>query len=324
MKLLNLLLLLFSITSIKADGLPHLENKEFWGFLKNYCYDCHSDGVSKGGLDFDTLSKDLADPETLHKWINIYDQASSGEMPPKKKKKRPSTKDLNTFNQFLNPVLHTASHQNNETVLRRLNVQEYENTINDIFGTKLHISDILAEDSLSNEFDNIGSALGLSTEQLNNYIKITRQAIQASIQSKPLPRSTTKTVNYSMNNDAKKFIGHAWKKLADGAVVRFNDGGYPTGVFNESRIRETGMYRIKVKGYAHQSDKPVTFKISSRIKSHIRQKITHGYFSFPADKVSTVEITAYIEKGYRIAIDPHGILELDHYNRKKNKLDVSS
>ncbi|MCM8540701.1 MAG: DUF1592 domain-containing protein [Lentisphaeraceae bacterium] len=325
MKILTIFLLcLYYIPTTIANNFSLSQNKKFTTLLKTYCYDCHSDGVNKGDLDFDSLSHDLSDPETLAKWVIIYDRTMSGEMPPKKKKKRPNLDDLKSFHEVLNPALCDADSQKNETILRRLNVQEYENTINDIFGTKLHISDILAEDSLSHEFDNIGSALGLSTDQLNNYIEIARKAMQASFLSKPLPKSTTKTVTYSMNNDISKFLGNSWKKLPDGAIVRFNDGGYPSGVLNEARIREAGVYRIKVKGYAHQSKKPISFKVGGRIKSHRRQDLTYGYFSFPADKVSTVEVTAYIEEGYRIAIEPHGIPELDHSSRKKNKLDIST
>ena len=44
-------------------------------------------------------------------------------------------------------------------MLRRLNRREYQNTLNDIFGTSLDLESMLPEDSRFHEFDNVGVAV---------------------------------------------------------------------------------------------------------------------------------------------------------------------
>ena len=58
-----------------------------------------------------------------------------------------------------------------EVVLRRLNRVEYENTIRDIFGVDVHLKEMLPEESKSHGFDNVGSALTVSAEQIGIYLK---------------------------------------------------------------------------------------------------------------------------------------------------------
>ena len=42
--------------------------EEIRPFLEDHCYDCHADGMDKGGLDFDKLGLKLADPAAFAKW----------------------------------------------------------------------------------------------------------------------------------------------------------------------------------------------------------------------------------------------------------------
>ena len=51
-------------------------------FLELHCYECHSDGLAKGGLDFDNLGRDFDNVATFSRWEQIYDRALNGEMPP--------------------------------------------------------------------------------------------------------------------------------------------------------------------------------------------------------------------------------------------------
>ena len=145
-------------------------NRELLPFLELHCYDCHGDGAKKGGLAMDQLSNDLEDPATFVTWERIYDRAMSGEMPPKKILERPSANELAVFSSHLEAPLVDAHLKDKGTVLRRLNRQEYENTLNDLMGTNLRLGSHLPEDGRSHEFDNVGESLSLSMEHLKQYI----------------------------------------------------------------------------------------------------------------------------------------------------------
>src|SRR4051812_26450129 len=52
-------------------------------FFNKHCSDCHHATAKKSGLNLSALSRDLTDPETLRRWVRIYDRLADGEMPPK-------------------------------------------------------------------------------------------------------------------------------------------------------------------------------------------------------------------------------------------------
>ena len=92
-------------------------------------------------------------------------------MPPAKVTDRPEAKTLAAFRAALGPRLVQAHAAAKGTVLRRLNRREYENTMNDLFGTALELEDMLPEDGRSHEFDNVGEALGISMQHMQLYLK---------------------------------------------------------------------------------------------------------------------------------------------------------
>ena len=118
-------------------------------FLELHCYDCHGDGAQKGGLAMDELSDELSDPAVFVKWERIYDRALNGEMPPKKIKDRPQADELKKLRLQLEPALAATHAKSKGTVLRRLNRREYENAMNDLFGTNLKLEAMLPEDGRS-------------------------------------------------------------------------------------------------------------------------------------------------------------------------------
>ena len=111
-------------------------------FLEDHCYDCHADGMDKGGLDFDKLGRKLSDPAAFAKWEMVFDRVRKGEMPPEKVKTRPSGKEKAHLEKVLGSSLNEAHQIVKGTVLRRLNRREYQNTLNDLFGTSIDLEGI--------------------------------------------------------------------------------------------------------------------------------------------------------------------------------------
>jgi hypothetical protein len=132
----NCIFFLSACSFVRAEELGYSINN----FLQIHCYDCHGDGAKKGGLAMDQISFDLEDPVTFATWERIYDRAISGEMPPRKILDRPKANELVVFSKHLEPPLVDAHLKEKGTVLRRLNRQEYENTLNDLMGTNLRLA----------------------------------------------------------------------------------------------------------------------------------------------------------------------------------------
>ncbi len=136
------------------------DDKSLHSFFENHCYECHDDASEKGGLDLYSLSTDLTDPGTMQKWVRIFDRVAEAEMPPEDEP-QPNASERAAFTQLLRQPLTSAHAEAKGTVLRRLNRQEYENTLNDLFGTNLKLVETLPEDGRAHGFDTVGEALGL-------------------------------------------------------------------------------------------------------------------------------------------------------------------
>lgn len=288
------------------------------GFLESHCFDCHDADMKKGGLDLDALGRNLADPAAMAKWVRIHDRVQSGEMPPKKK---PADADKSKFLAELGASLTGAHAKARGTVLRRLNRVEYGNTINDLFGTQLDLASMLPEDGRSHEFDNVGEALSVSPVQLQTLLEAIDRVMDAAIvNSIKKPETKIIKASYLNGREGEQFVGKAWGKTPDGAVVFFRRISYPSGMLRGSRAPQAGFYKIRVTGYAFQSKEPITFSIGATTFQRGADKPTFGYYSMPPGKPTTVEIEAFINNHYMIQIEPYGISDRDNEIRKKGAL----
>ena len=247
-------------------GLSNLGAKdwktELSKILETHCYDCHGDGAKKGGLAMDELSNKLNDPAVFAKWELIYDRALNGEMPPKKIKDRPTREELSLLYKNLGQALVTQHAHEKGTVLRRLNRREYENAMNDLFGTDLKLEEMLPEDGRSHEFDVVGEALGMSMTHLRRYLDAAGQVFDAAIaKTAEAPKAKLIDCTYR-ESEVEREVGKTLKRLKDGALVRFSASGLSGGHLREGGTRRPGTYRVRVTGYAHQSDKPVAVSIA--------------------------------------------------------------
>ncbi|QDU94424.1 DUF1592 domain-containing protein [Lignipirellula cremea] len=273
-------------------------------FFAKYCNDCHADGAKEGGFNLDTLGADLADPQTMAAWVRVFDRVQQGEMPPADAD-QPTAAHHAAFIRILGPSLAQAHYAAKGVVLRRLNRSEYENTLNDMFGVNLKLADTLPPDSRSHEFDNVGAALSISMVQMQQYLTAADKVLEAAVQ-KTLDKPESKVVraSYADTRGVEKFIGNQWHKLDDGAIVFYRQTGYPSGMLREANTRTAGRYKIRVTGYAYQSDQPITFSVGSTTFARGVETPTYGYYSMPPGKPTTIELEAWIENNYMVEVTP--------------------
>ena len=234
--------------------------RELRPFIEKHCVDCHDSESAKGGLDFGKLPSDLNRPETLAKWVHIFDRVDQGEMPPKKKP-RPEAGEKARFTQILAAGLTTSDRANKATVLRRLNRNELEQTLNDLLSINEELAPLLPEDGRAQGFDKVGEALDLSSVHLQRTMDAARQALNAAMNKGDAPEKIDKTIGFGDGRNATH-IGKSWHKLADGSVVTFNEATYPA-LMAEFEAPIAGLYRVTLGGRAYQSEKPVMVTIFS-------------------------------------------------------------
>jgi len=314
--------LFFCVTVLTLSAAPFSIKTE--AFLEFHCFDCHGDGAAKGGLDLEKLGRDLSDAAVFAKWERIFDRVAAGEMPPAKVKDRPEAKELTAFRAALGSRLVQSHAAAKGTVLRRLNRREYENTMNDLFGTSLELEDMLPEDGRSHEFDNVGHALGVSMQHMQMYLKAAGAVLDATIAKfTDAPKPQKRVGRYTDDEKLDRYLGDNRLKLEDGSVVRFSPYGYPTGMIRTANTRGKGFYRIKVRGFAYQSETPITFSVGATTFKRGVEKPIFGYFSFPPGapgKAHVVELTAFMGDRYMIQVEPYGISDSDLGKRRPKKI----
>ena len=307
-------LLLFSPAAFAAQP-------AYQSFLEQHCMDCHDGEVKKGGLDLAALSTDGTDAAALKKWVRVFDRVAAGEMPPPKKKQRPAVAAVQGFTKALGTDLTAKYNAQKGTVLRRLNRNEYQNTINDLLGVQVNVIDSLPEDGRAKGFDNIGEALSISGIQMLRYMEAAELAINAAFLQDKQPEKTTERATLESDRN-KANLGKHWLKRDDGAIVVFNDGGFPSTVIPNLRAKAAGTYKLRVTGYGYQIDEPVVFALlTGSFNFRNADTRTRSFHELPVGKAGTVEITLHMPQNHGIWISAQGLDGPDGHSAVKDGPD---
>src|SRR5262245_13064254 len=104
-------------------------------FIAQHCLSCHGEKQARAGFRIDLLTGDFAKPKMAEQWKEVIDRINTGEMPPKGKR-RPDVKEAAALvawvNQELRAVELAAKSAGGRIPMRRLNRDEYANTVRDL------------------------------------------------------------------------------------------------------------------------------------------------------------------------------------------------
>ena len=292
-------------------GLPALQP-----FLDQHCMDCHDADVKKGGLDLSALSIDGANAAAHKEWVRVFDRVSVGEMPPVKKP-RPSPEHLQTFLSTLGADLTAVVMARKGTVLRRLNRREYQNTINDLLGVRVDVIDLLPPDGRAHGFDNVGEALSISGMQLQRYMEAAELALNATLVGNERPESIVTSFTLDVGRNLEN-LGKHWLKRDDGAVVVFNEGGFPSTQIPNLRVRKAGNHRLRITGYGYQIGEPVVFALITGNFGRGGVQEIRSFHEVPVDQPATIETTLWLNEGDGIKISPQGLNGPDGHSPVKD------
>jgi hypothetical protein len=195
---LRTLSLLFAVTSgflctaAPAGKTPDAFAAKLKPFLVKNCYSCHSAAVKTADVNLERYQKDsdvLADPAT---WDKVVEMLKTKQMPPKGVP-HPDDADVAAAVSYVESTFERAEMaappNPGRVTARRLNRNEYNNTVRDLLGVTLRPADDFPEDDSGYGFDNIGDVLSLSPVLMEKYLasaeKISRAALYGPEQLKP-------------------------------------------------------------------------------------------------------------------------------------------
>ena len=247
MRLLSLALMAWALAPV-ANGVE--SNTDFElnrTFLTTYCVSCHGNEKSKGDHNFETFSdSDWNDQDLLDELLWVV---AENEMPPEKAKKKPSSEERAGYEKLL-AKQYLAIQSKLPGVLTRLNRAEYENTINDVFFTKLEVKNYLPVDNTRHGFDNEGDKLVMSPFAMDSYFRVASGIAEKVVGGMP----ATSTTNHSYDNGLGRRLGSdgvaAYEHSNDGMTTegyRYNDASRGFGLKYGDTV--PGYYDVKVNGH---------------------------------------------------------------------------
>ena len=127
--------------------------------LQDYCYDCHGDGAKKGDISLDEF-KDLSSHLSNHDlWLRVWRNARTHLMPPVDEDFQPSPEERRFLTSWIEGNVLKLDPENPDpgrVTIRRLNREEYRNTIFDLVGVSYNVDDNFPPDDTGFGFDTIG------------------------------------------------------------------------------------------------------------------------------------------------------------------------
>ncbi len=279
-------------------------------FLQRYCVECHGAEKTKGNLRLDRLAPDFSDAASQERWLKVLKRVQAGEMPPPKAKTSPPAKDIVVLSDWIHGKADAAAARRaaeGRVVLRRLNRNEYQNTIRDLLGVDVNLKEQLPQDGAADGFDNVGAALHISSFLMEKYLDAADKSLTLAIANRPKPPAINK--RYSLKDQHQvKVTDEKVFRVLDDTVVCFTSVAWQEVRLYQFYPENRGQYRFRISACGFQSaGKPITYRVSAGGGELAGKKGLIGYFDAPADKPTVIEFVASIEPHQTIAILPYGL-----------------
>lgn len=231
--------------------------------LEAHCCKCHGRDKTEAkiGLTGRRNLEQLAASQEL--WSRVLAQLEAGAMPPDDEPPLTAAEReaiTGWIRGEFRALLAGNQLRAGRSKLRRLNRQEYANTVQDLFGIRPAVRLNLPEDGRVAGYDKVSTALPLSASGAAGYLKMTDDVLAWMLRppANPHDPQAAKVIR-SVARESEQSRGHVLE-LDDGWKVSFNSDttSCPNRGFGTSR---PGLHRLRMHVYGYQTDKPLAFGI---------------------------------------------------------------
>lgn len=244
MRLCLLLVAIFAVATTFAAPKPVSYSQTITPLLKQYCFDCHGDGKSKGDLALDKWKNEAEAVADARTWQRITEMLDGHEMPPKKRA-QPTHQEREMIVAWVESAVLKTDCSNPDpgrVTIRRLNRTEYNNTIRDLLGVDFQPADDFPVDDSGYGFDNIGDALSMPPILVEKYLAAAEKIVDAA-----LGRTKSRTQRFSVD---ELEVGYNAKRHGDGWVTLNSIEEDDVAVAHTVPV--PGEYIVRVRAYARQ------------------------------------------------------------------------
>ncbi len=159
--------------------------------MEQYCYECHMDGEDKGSLDLDKYTTFASMTQDRESWAKIKEHMELKLMPPVDET-QPEAGETALISDWIDSTIFYVDPENpdpGKVVLRRLNRNEYQNTIYDLLGVKVDVESLLPLDDTGYGFDTIGDVHTVSPAHIEKYLSAAEVALDRATIIGKMPRA---------------------------------------------------------------------------------------------------------------------------------------
>ncbi len=226
-------------------------------FVKTHCVRCHGAEKQEAKLRVDQhLKTDFLDPTTKEKWGEFVNVLNSHEMPPEGEP-QPKPDEVAKVVDWVTGQMARAElfRRDGQIVLRRLNRDEYHNTIRDLIGVDWDVS-AFPLDPLAGGFDNNGKALTMSPLLTELYLEAARKILDRALVEGDQPPSIRWRFEPEVGDgddsrvkfDDQRPIVHGGKNpVKDGFKVMHHDSWDRHLNARDFRLKHEGEYVIRIR-----------------------------------------------------------------------------
>ena len=165
--------------------------------LGKFCVECHGKEKHKADINFEAYKAAAEIPDDRNTWEKARDMLRSHEMPPEKKP-QPTQEQRQMLVQFIDSELLKLDCSGpvnpGKVTIRRLNRNEYNNTIRDLIGIDFKPAADFPSDEVGYGFDNIGDVLSLPPILMEKYLAASEQIVKQAIVTEFLGRTPVKRI----------------------------------------------------------------------------------------------------------------------------------
>ena len=215
-------------------------------FIQEHCFKCHGKKKQKGDIRLDTLSTDFSRAENAITWQDVSDMLVIGDMPPEDEP-RPPADALSKVIEVIDLKLRAAAEEQiggGRIAIRRLSHTALDNTVKDLLGINLRLSENLPADPELDGFENLAVTLDANPEMVlklqNNAQVIAKHSIVTTDDIREERLYTLGTIGHGNNVEER-----------DGFVTTSSSRDRKHVMWpKDFVVPQDGTYRIRVKAYA--------------------------------------------------------------------------
>lgn len=200
-------------------------------FVEKHCIECHNAETKSGGLSFSEITFELDNRPTSHRWVRIHDRVLAGEMPPKNSE-IPAESEKSGFVQTIQTSLIVAEQkrrgQNGRSIIRRMNRNEFENTLRDLLDVPwLEVKELLPDDGRADGYTKSAAALDVSPVLLAKYAEAIDVALNAAVAKWSVPPEVERITLFANQQYDYKVLMSGGDAVMLTPDMKYDDSRFP-------------------------------------------------------------------------------------------------